>query len=162
MNHETPQNRFIKSDYIFLNMLMVRIGTILLIVSLALLIIYGFDVIVAMSKNGQDGTKSPKGFLPFNEATRGIAFGATAVVMSIVAFVITRKTPSRSVAILLIINGGIILAGMFFIMTHVALTANSARTVGSTIVMGLLLVALGIVKSLYDKRHMAQRKEYLR
>lgn len=162
MNHETPQNRFIKSDYIFSNMLMVRIGTILLIVSLALLIIYGFDVIVAMSKNGQDGTKIPKGFLPFNEATRGIAFGATAVVMSIVAFVITRKTSSRNVSILLIINGGIILAGMFFIMTQVALTANSARTVGSTIVMGLLLVALGIVKSLYDKRHMAQRKEYLR
>ncbi len=162
MNHYTPQNRFIKSDYLFSNMLMVRIGTALLIVSLALLIIYGFDVIVAMSKNGPDGTKSPRGFLPFNEATRGIALGATAVVMSIVAFVITRKTPSRSIAILLIINGGIILVGMFFIMTQVALTVNSARTVGSTIVMGLLLVALGIVKSFYDKRYMAQRKEYLR
>jgi hypothetical protein len=162
MNHETPQNRFIKSDYLFSNMLMVRIGTVLLIVSLALLIIYGFDVIVAMSKNGQDGTKSPRGFLPFNEATRGIAFGATAVVMSIVAFVITRKIPSRSIVILLIINGGIILAGMFFIMTQIALTANSARTVGSTILMGLLLIALGIVKSFYDKRHMTQRKEYLR
>lgn len=85
--------------------------------------------------------------------------GATAVVMSIVAFVITRKTPSRSIAILLIINGGIILVGMFFIMTQVALTVNSARTVGSTIVMGLLLVALGIVKSFYDKRYMAQRKD---
>jgi hypothetical protein len=162
VNHHTPQNRFIKSDYLFSNMLMVRIGTVLLIVSLALLIIYGFDVIVAMSKNGQDGTKSPRGFLPFNEATRGIAFGATAVVMSIVAFVITRKIPSRSIVILLIINGGIILAGMFFIMTQIALTANSARTVGSTILMGLLLIALGIVKSFYDKRHMTQRKEYLR
>ena len=96
-------------------MLLVKIGTGLLLVSLALLIIYGTDVIVAMSKNGQDGTKSPRGFLPLNDATRGIAFGVTAVVMSVVAFIITRKAPSRNVVILLIVNGGVILTGMFFL-----------------------------------------------
>lgn len=143
-------------------MLLVKIGTGLLLVSLALLILYGTDVIVAMSKNGQDGTKSPSGFLPLNNATRGIAFGGAPVVMSVVAFIITRRAPSRNVVILLIVNGGVILAGMFFLMTQVTLTANSAKTIGSTILMGILLVALGLVKSYYDKRHVAQRKEYLR
>jgi hypothetical protein len=143
-------------------MLTVKIGTGLLLVSLALLIIYGADVIVAMSKNGQQGPKSPRGFLPLNDATRGIAFGGTAVVMSIVAFVITRKTPSRNVVILLIINGGIILAGMFSIMAQVSPTSNSAKTIGSTILMGVLLIALGLVKSYSDKRHVTQKREYLR
>jgi hypothetical protein len=143
-------------------MLIVKIGTGLLLVSLALLIIYGTDVIVAMSKNGQHETKSPRGFLPLNDATRGIALGGTAVVMSVVAFIITRRAPSRTVVILLIVNGGVILAGMFSIMTQVTPTANSARTIGSTILMGILLIALGLVKSYYDKRHVAQRNEYLR
>ncbi len=143
-------------------MLMVKIGTGLLLVSLALLIIYGADVVVAMSKSGQDVAKSPRGFLPFSEAVRGIAFGGTAVVMSIIAFIITRKSPSRNIVILLIVNGGIILAGMFSIMAQVAPTANSAKTIGSTILMGILLIALGIIKSIYDKKHIAQRNEYLR
>ena len=143
-------------------MLTVKIGTGLLLVSLALLIIYGADVIVAMSKNGQDGPKSPRGFLPLNDAARGIAFGGTAVVMSIVAFIITRKTPSRNVVILLIINGGVILAGMFSIMAQAAPTPNSAKTIGSTILMGVLLIALGLVKSYSDKKHVAQKREYLR
>ncbi|SRR5215467_3771290 len=143
-------------------MLMVKIGTGLLLVSLALLIIYGADVVVAMSKTGQEGSQNSRGFLPFSEALRGIAFGGTAVVMSIIAFIITRKAPSRNVVILLIVNGGIILAGMFSIMAQAAPTANSARTIGSTILMGILLIALGIVKSFYDKRHIAQRNEYLR
>jgi uncharacterized membrane-anchored protein YitT (DUF2179 family) len=129
---------------------------------LALLIIYGADVVVAMSKSGQDVAKSPRGFLPFSEAVRGIAFGGTAVVMSIIAFIITRKSPSRNIVILLIVNGGIILAGMFSIMAQVAPTANSAKTIGSTILMGILLIALGIIKSIYDKKHIAQRNEYLR
>lgn len=143
-------------------MLMVKIGTGLLLVSLALLIIYGADVIVAMSKVGHDGAKSPRGFLPFSEAVRGTAFGGSAVVMSIAAFIITRKAPSRNVVILLIVNGGIILVGMISIMAQVIPTANSARTIGSTILMGILLIALGIIKSFYDKKHIAQRKEYLR
>ena len=63
---------------------------------------------------GKTEQKVLEAFLPLNDATRGIAFGGTAVVMSVVAFIITRKAPSRNVVILLIVNGGVILAGMFF------------------------------------------------
>lgn len=143
-------------------MRMVKIGMALLIVSLALLIIYGIDVIVAMSKTGNDRVKSPQGFLPLNEATRGIAFGGTAVVMSILAFVLTRKSPSRSVVILLIVNGVVIVAGMISVLTQAPPSPNSSRTIGSTMLMGILLIALGIVKSFYDRRHLAQKSEYLR
>ena len=111
---------------------------------------------------GKTEQKVLEAFYPLNNATRGIAFGGAPVVMSVVAFIITRRAPSRNVVILLIVNGGVILAGMFFLMTQVTLTANSAKTIGSTILMGILLVALGLVKSYYDKRHVAQRKEYLR
>ncbi len=77
-----------------------RIATGLLIASLILLIVYGADVAVAAAS--PDG----EGFLPFNEAVRGGAFGGGSVVMSIIAFVIARKEYAPIVSALLFVNGG--------------------------------------------------------
>ena len=76
-----------------------RIATGLLIASLILLIVYGADVAVAAAS--PDG----EGFLPFDEAVRGGAFGGGSVVMSIIAFVIARKEYAPIVSALLFVNG---------------------------------------------------------
>jgi hypothetical protein len=118
----------------------------LLVASLILLIIYGADVMVASSSStGSFGER--RGFLPFNEAIRGSAFGGGAVIMSIIAFVIARKEYAPAVSALLFVNGGLIIAGMIALIVQGALTSGDSsgaiRTVGSTMAMGAVLVGLG-------------------
>jgi hypothetical protein len=130
------------------------ISIALLVASLILLVIYGADVLVASitSSEGVRGT----GFLPFEEEVRGTVFGAGPVVMSIIAFIISRKVPSKAVSILLFVNGGLIIAGI--LMTIIRANSSSEdiggmqRTVGFTVVLGLLLVGLGVWKAIRDKR----------
>jgi hypothetical protein len=134
-----------------------RIATGLLIASLVLLIVYGADVAVAASSPVREG------FLPFNEAVRGGAFGGGAVVMSIIAFVIARKEYAPTVSALLFVNGGLIIAGMIALVAQGALasgdSSSTLRTIGSTIVMGAILVALGAWKLVIDRKVFATRKK---
>ncbi len=134
----------------------VQISVGLLAVSLALLIIYGADAAAAASS--PDG----HGFLPLDEATRGVGFGGGAVVMSIAAFIIARKEPSGIVTVLLFVNGGLIIAGMLALIGQGALASENAegamRTIGSTIAMGAILVGLGGWKAATDRR-LAGKKE---
>lgn len=122
----------------------------LLVASLVLLVIYGADAAAASSS--PDGA----GFLPLNEAVRGSAFGGGAVVMSIIAFVVARKEPSKPIIALLFVNGGLIIAGMIALIAQGALASENAdgamRTIGSTIGMGAILVGLGAWKAATDKR----------
>ncbi len=121
-----------------------KISVILLFISLALLIIYGADVI--SSKMASNDGKS--GFLQLNEAIRGGGLGGGAVILSIIAFAISMKERSTLVVVLLIINGGLIIAGMVGLaaqgMVHDG--GSKSSTVYGTTGVGILLVALGIVK----------------
>jgi hypothetical protein len=134
-----------------------RIATGLLIASLILLIVYGADVAVAAS------SESGEGFLPFDEAVRGGAFGGSAVVMSIIAFVIARKEYAPIVSALLFVNGGLIIAGMIALIAQGALASeepsNALRTIGSTIAMGGILIGLAAWKLLTDRRVLATRRK---
>lgn len=134
-----------------------RIATGLLIASLILLIIYGADVAVAAA------SESGEGFLPFDEAVRGGAFGGSAVVMSIIAFVIARKEYAPLVSALLFVNGGLIIAGMIALIAQGALASedlsSALRTIGSTIAMGGILIGLGAWKLLTDRRVLATRRK---
>jgi hypothetical protein len=138
-----------------------KIAIGLLIASLVLLVIYGADVAVASSSQNREG------FLPFSEAIRGSAFGGGAVVMSVIAFAISRKEYAPLVSILLFVNGGLIIAGMISIIAQGALAAeNSAgamRTIGSTVILGCILIGLGAWKFVTDRRILAtKRKEPVR
>ena len=130
----------------------------LLLASLALLIIYGADVMVASSGDA-DGFAERRGFLPFNESVRGSAFGGGAVIMSIIAFVIARKERAPAVSALLFVNGGLIIAGMLALIAQGALSSEDSsgavRTIGSTIGMGAILVGLGAWKAVKDRKHIA-------
>jgi hypothetical protein len=135
-----------------------RVATGLLIASLILLIIYGADVAVASS------SPQGQGFLPFDEAIRGGAFGGGAVLMSIVAFVIARKDYAPIVSSLLFVNGGLIIAGMIALVAQGSVASESIsdtlRAIGPTIAMGALLIGLGAWKVLTDRKILtARRKE---
>ena len=83
----------------------------LLVAALLLLLIYGSDV-AASSLVGQKQGTFGHGFIPLNEAWRGIIFGMGAVVLSIIGFVVARNHPSNIVSSLLVVNGGVIITGM--------------------------------------------------
>jgi hypothetical protein len=117
-----------------------KISIILLFISLALLIIYGADVMFAQSTSS-DGKS---GFLQMDHAIRGGVFGGGAVILSIIAFAISLKERSTLVALLLFINGGLIIAGMVGLATQDA--ASESSTLYGTTGLGVLLVALGVVK----------------
>jgi hypothetical protein len=133
-----------------------RIATGLLIASLILLIVYGADVAVAAAS--PDG----EGFLPFDEAVRGGAFGGGSVVMSIIAFVIARKEYAPIVSALLFVNGGLIVAGMIALIGQGALasedSSNTLRTIGPTTAMGGILIGLGAWKVVTDRKLLATRR----
>lgn len=117
-----------------------KISVILLFISLALLIIYGADVIFAQSSS-PDGKS---GFLQLDHAIRGGVFGAGAVILSIIAFAISFKERSSLVAVLLFINGGLIIAGMVGLAAQDG--ASESSTLYGTTGLGVLLIALGVVK----------------
>jgi hypothetical protein len=127
-----------------------RVAIGLLIASLILLIIYGADVAVASS------SPQGQGFLPFDEAIRGGAFGGGAVIMSIIAFVIARKDYAPIVSSLLFVNGGLIIAGMIALVAQGSVASESIsdtlRAIGPTIAMGALLIGLGAWKLLIDRK----------
>jgi len=133
------------------------VATGLLVASIILLIIYGAGV--ALSSSGV-GSPNHQGFLPMAKAARGGVFGGGAVVMSIIGFVITLGEPSQVIAMLLIINGGIIIAGMIILIAEGSgTTRNATITVGSTIGTGIVLVGLGVAKVKLD-RAVIQRKQH--
>jgi hypothetical protein len=132
-----------------------RVAIGLLIASLILLIIYGADVAIASS------SPQGQGFLPFDEAVRGIAFGGGAVIMSIIAFVIARKEYAPIVSSLLFVNGGLIIAGMIALVAQDSVASEdiseTLRAIGPTIAMGALLIGLGAWKVLKDRRMLTAR-----
>lgn len=123
------------------------IAIALLGVSLILLILYGIDVAIVFSSDSRQTTEESRGFLPMDERTRGIAFGGTAVIMSVIAFVIARKERSSIVSILLFVNGGLIIVGILAVSGGL-MNASLA----STVAMGIILVGLGIWKVLIDRK----------
>src|ERR671919_1681785 len=123
------------------------IAIALLGVSLILLVLYGIDVAIIFSSDSGQTTEDSRGFLPLDERTRGTAFGGSAVIMSIIAFVIARKERSNIISILLFINGGLIIVGIIAVSGGLG-----ATSLASTIATGIILVGLGIWKILIDRR----------
>ncbi|MGE5684695.1 MAG: hypothetical protein ACM3ZS_06080 [Nitrososphaerota archaeon] len=123
-----------------------KISVILLFISLALLIIYGADVMFAQSTS-PDGKS---GFLQMDHSIRGGIFGAGAVILSIIAFAISLKERSTLVAVLLLINGGLIIAGMVGMASQDG--TNESSTLYGTTGLGILLVALGVVKVFINRK----------
>ena len=119
---------------------MVSIPHILSGISIILLVIYGADVIVG-------GGGSGDGFLPFDAMTRGIGFGTPPIILSFIAFFISKKPPFKGLGIMLIITGILIIIGGAISMASAGESENTARMEGGgLIVVGIIIAVLGGLK----------------
>ena len=111
-------------------------------ISVILLVIYGIDVMVGSGGAGE-------GFLPFDAMTRGIGLGMPPIILSFIAFFISKKPPFQGLGIMLILTGALIIIGGAISMASAAESENSARMAGEgggLIVIGVIITALGGIK----------------
>ncbi|QUC65432.1 hypothetical protein NsoK4_04090 [Nitrosopumilus sp. K4] len=121
---------------------MVSIPHVLSGISIILLTIYGVDVIVG-------GGGAGEGFLPFDAMTRGIGFGFPPIILSFIAFFMSRNPPYKGLGIMLIITGILIIIGGAISMSSAGESENTARMAGEgggLIAVGAIIAALGGIK----------------
>ena len=110
----------------------------LVIASTVLLLIYGADVVLT--------------FLPVSAMVRGIAFGASPVVMLSIAYFVSRRERSNLVTSLLLFNGAVIIAGLGIVLatqgSSQQIASSGLATFIGTIALGGWILALGIIKGL--------------
>jgi len=114
-------------------------------IAIALLVVYGMDVVVGYS------TDSGEGFIPFDHKTRGMGLGLPALILPIIAFFISRKEPSKVLGIMIIIAGILIIIGGAVVIGNAdAMEEASGRSILAEtiplIVAGLIQIGLGILK----------------
>ena len=114
-------------------------------IAIALLVVYGMDVVVGYSTDSGDG------FIPFDHKTRGMGLGLPALILPIIAFFISRKDPSKVLGIMIIVAGILIIIGGAVVIGNAdAMEEASGRSVLAEtiplIVAGLVQIGLGILK----------------
>jgi hypothetical protein len=114
-------------------------------IAIALLVVYGMDVVVGYS------TDSGEGFIPFDHKTRGMGLGLPALILPIIAFFISRKDSSKVLGVMIIIAGILIIIGGAVVIGNAdAMEEASGRSILSEtiplIAAGLVQIGLGIIK----------------
>ena len=124
--------------------MVIKISIILTAISIGLLVIYGIDVAAAQG--------SGEGFLPIDHKARGLGLGLPSIILPIVAFFISRKEPSKTLGIMLIISAVLIMIGG---ITVLAITDPAeAEKIGRNVIseaapllgVGAFIIALGAIK----------------
>ena len=121
---------------------MVSIPHVLSGISIIMLVTYGVDVMVG-------GGGAGDGFLPLDAMTRGIGLGLPPIILSFIAFFISRKPPFKGLGIMLIVTGVLIIIGGAISLVSAGETENSARMAGEgggLIAVGAIIAALGGIK----------------
>jgi len=114
-------------------------------IAIALLVVYGMDVVVGYSSD------SGEGFIPLDHKTRGMGLGLPALILPIVGYFISRKEPSKGLGIMIIVAGILIIIGGAVVIGNAeAMEEASGRSIlGETIpliVAGLVQIGLGTLK----------------
>jgi len=118
------------------------VAKIIVGISIALLVIYAADVAVG-------GGEAGKGFLPLDAMERGMGLGTPPIILSIVAFFISRKESSKSLGGMIIATGILIIIGGAVSILGAAEAENMARSAGEgggLIGIGGFITALGAIK----------------
>jgi len=121
---------------------MVSIPHVLSGISIILLVVYGADALVG-------GGGAGDGFLPFDAMTRGIGLGFPPIILSFIAFFMSKKPPFKGLGIMLIITGVLIIIGGAMSISGSMESENAARMAGeggSLLAIGAIIVALGAIK----------------
>ena len=122
----------------------IKAAVIMSAISIAMLAIYGADVISAGPENG-NGAKN--GFLQTNPSVRGSIFGIIPSAMLIISFFITRKEPSKKIGILIITGGTLIIIGTAIILAIGGTLPNRAiGEFGAVLAIGIIITILGGIK----------------
>jgi len=111
-------------------------------ISIILLIIYGADSIVG-------GGGAGDGFIPLDAMTRGIGLGMPPIILSFIAFFISKKPPFKGLGIMLIVTGALIIIGGAIFVVGAAESENLARMAGEgggLIAIGIIIAVLGGIK----------------
>ena len=115
-------------------------------IAIALLVVYGADVVVGYSSDNGEG------FIPFDHKTRGMGLGLPALILPIIAFFISRKEPSKGLGIMIIIAGILIIVGGAVVIgnSDPAEAEETGRNVLSEtiplLVAGIIQIGLGAIK----------------
>ena len=115
-------------------------------IAIVLLVIYAADIAIGYSSDNGEG------FIPFDHKTRGMGLGLPAMILPIVAYLITRKEPSKVLGILIIISGILIITGGAVVIGNAdpVKAEESGRNILSEsmpiIIAGLIQIGLGILK----------------
>jgi len=111
-------------------------------ISIILLIIYGADAMIG-------GGGAGDGFLPLDAMTRGIGLGMPPIILSFIAFFISKKPPFKVLGIMLIVTGILIIIGGAMFVAGASETENLARMAGEgggLIAIGIIITVLGGIK----------------
>jgi len=115
-------------------------------IAIALLVIYAIDVAVV------EITDNEVGFIPFDHKIRGMGLGLPAMILPIIAYLISRKNPSKGLGIMIIISGILIIFGGAFVIGNAdpieteASGRNMASEVAPLLIVGAIQIGLGILK----------------
>ena len=114
-------------------------------IAIALLVVYGVDVIVGYDSEGSEG------FIPFDHKTRGMGLGLPALILPIIAYFISRKESSKKLGIMIVVAGVLIIIGGAVVIGNAdAMEEASGRNILSEtmplIIAGLVQIGLGILK----------------
>ena len=115
-------------------------------ISIAMLAVYGADVVTAGPNSDQSGKT---GFLPMDASVRGSIFGIIPSTMLIASFFMTRKEPSKKLGVLIIVGGGLIIAGTGVILALQGSQPQDARAIrefGAVLGIGVVIAILGGIK----------------
>ena len=122
-----------------------KAAIIMSIISIIMLAIYGADSIMAINENlGIQNTA----FLNIDVKTRGEVFGILPAAMLIISFFITRKEPSHSLGILVIIGGALMIVGVgiIFALQGSAIPSSGKGEFGAVVGIGVIITILGGIK----------------
>jgi hypothetical protein len=115
-------------------------------IAIALLVVYGMDVIVGYSSD------TGKGFIPFDHKIRGMGLGLPALILPIIAFIISRKDSSKGLGVMIIIAGILIILGGVVVIGNAdpeKVVETGRNVISETVpllVAGLIQIGLGIIK----------------
>ena len=121
---------------------MISLPLVLSGISIILLIIYGADAMVG-------GGGAGEGFLPLDAMTRGIGLGMPPIILSFIAFFISKKPPFKVLGTMLIVTGVLIIIGGAMFLMGAAESENLARMIGEgggLTVIGIIIAILGGIK----------------
>jgi len=123
-----------------------NLAKILTLIAIFLILVYGLDAAL---------DRSDTGFLSFDSKTRGLVLGLPSVILPLIAFGITYRSPSTSLGGLLIIDGTIILIGSMLFVSLQETTPTIDKFViienvtsfAPIVALGLVIIFLGTWKS---------------